>query len=246
MMRDEPAGYRRFLDGVARAMADEDDIWQFQLLAGGSTLVARAADDDGAAVALIDAGSLNATVAVDDIARLADLAVQVGATASQGRPAAFVCSRRTPTEDAVKVAYLRNLRILSVHPTGEDSWGYDYALLSHQKITQPPNAPTLSERQWEDVHHDIRYAVFYDAQHIPIASFAGLSALLAWQEENDLAGTGGLRHFDLPAGTLMVIPDQPPIPVVGVTLRFHKETRPLRAAGEEGAFADLVTEWLWG
>ncbi|MFI6743581.1 hypothetical protein ACIBI9_62850 [Nonomuraea sp. NPDC050451] len=245
MTRAQPAEYRQFLDGVARAMTEEDDIWQFQMLAGRSTLVAHAADDE-VVVALIDAGSLDVTVTVDDIVRVADLAVQVGTTAaSEGRPAAFVCSRRTPTEEAVKAAYLRKLRILSVHPTGEDSWGYDIATLSHQKFTRPPNAPTLSEQQWSVIHDGIYGAVFYDAQQTPIASFAGLCAVLNWQEKTGVVSWGS-RHFDLPAGTLMLVPGQPPLPVVGVTLQFHKETRPLRGTREESAVADLVTDWLWG
>ncbi|MGW0197967.1 hypothetical protein [Nonomuraea sp. NPDC003201] len=244
MTRAEPADHRRFLDAVARAMSEEDDIWQFQTPAGGSTLVARAVDAELEVVALIDAGSLDASVTVDDVARVADLAAQVGTTAAwEGRPAAFLCSRRTPTEEAVKAAYLRNLRILSVHPTGEDSWGYDMAILSHQEFTQPPNAPTLSEQQWRAVHDGSDGAVFRDAQQSPIASFAGLCAVLAWQEEG---ASWGSRRFDLPAGTSMVVPDQPPLPVAGVTLRFHKETRPLRGSREESAFADLLTDWLWG
>lgn len=39
----------------------------------------------------------------------------------------------------------------------------------------------------------------------------------------------------------MTVPDQPPLPVCGVTLQFHKETRQLRATDEESAFADLLT-----
>ncbi|MEU6780416.1 hypothetical protein ABZ912_14535 [Nonomuraea angiospora] len=246
MTRPEPADHRRFLDAVARAMTEEDDIWRFQTPAGGSTLVARTVDDEPEVVALIDAGSLDATVTVDDVARVADLAAQVGTAATEeGRPAAFMCSRRPPAEEAVKAAYLRNLRILSVHPTGEDSWGYDIAVLSHQALTQPPNAPTLSEQQWSAVHDGIDGAVFRDAEQSPIASFAGLRAVLAWQEEGEVASWGS-RRFDLPAGTSMVVPDQPPLPVVGVTLRFHKETRPLRGTREESAFADLLTDWLWG
>ena len=244
MTRDQPAKYRQFLDAVARALTEEDDIWQFQTLAGGSTLVARAKDDE--VVALIDAGSLDATVTVDDIVRVADLAARVGTTAaSEGRPAAFVCSRRTPSGDAVQSAYLRNLRILNVHPTGEDSWGYDVAILSHQEFTLPPNAPTLSEQQWRAIHDGSNDAVFYDAQQTPIATFVGMRAELAWHEEPEVASWGS-SHFDLPAGTLMTVPDQPPLPVTGVTLRFHKETRPLRATREESAFADRASAWLWG
>lgn len=248
MTRDEPAKYRQFLDAVARAMTEEDDIWQFQTLAGGSTLVARAKDEEEV-VALIDAGSLDASVTVDDIVRVADLAARVGATAaSEGRPAAFVCSRRAPSGDAVRAAYLRDLRILNVHPTGEDSWGYDVAILSQQEFTQPPNAPTTSERRWRAINDASDRAVFYDAQQSPIANFAGLRAELAWHEEAEIApwGPWGSSHFDLPAGTLMTVPDQPPLPVTGVTLRFHKETRPLRATGEASAFADLASTWLWG
>ncbi|QKG18694.1 hypothetical protein ACTIVE_0328 [Actinomadura verrucosospora] len=206
--------------------------------------MARAEEDE--VVALIDAGSLDATVTVDDIVRVADLAAQVGTTAaSEGRPAGFVCSRRAPSGDAVQAAYLRNLRILNVHPTGEDSWGYALAILAHQEFAQPPNAPTLSEEQWRAVHDGSNDAVFHDAEQTPIATFAGLRAELAWHEEGDAAAWGS-SHFDLPAGTLMTVPDQPPLPVTGVTLRFHEETRPLRATREESAFADLVSTWLWG
>ncbi|MEU0809653.1 hypothetical protein [Streptomyces sp. NPDC005970] len=248
MTQDEPAEHRQFLDAVARALTEEDDIWQFHTPPGGSTLVARADDE---AVALIAAGSLlDATVTVDDIARVADLAARVGTTpAREGRPAAFVCSRRTPSGDAVQAAYLRNLRILSVHPTGEGSWGYDVAILSSHGFTQPQNTATLSKQQWGDVHADIYDAVFHDAQQTPIASFAGMRAELAWQEESHVSSWGnpwGSRHFKLPAGTSMTIPDRPSLPVTGVTLQFHKETRPLRATREESAFAELASDWLWG
>ncbi|WP_026413401.1 hypothetical protein [Actinomadura oligospora] len=141
MTRDEPAEGRTFLDIFARALAEvDDDIWRFQILPGGPTLVART--------------SLN-----------------------------------------------------------------------------------------------IDQAVFQDAQQTPIATFAGLSAELAWHEEPEVSPWGsswGSSHFDLPAGTTMTIPNQPPLPVTGVTLRFHKETRPLQATQEENAFADLASLWLWG
>jgi len=250
MARDESIGYRRFLDAVARALTEEDDIWRFQTLTGGSTLVARTKDDDEEVVALIDGGSLDTTVTVDDIVRVADLAARVRTTAvSEARPAAFVCSRRVPSGDAVQAAYLRNLRILNVHPTGEGSWGHDVAVVSLHEFTQPPNASTLSEQQWWAVHEGSGDAVFHDAEQVPIASFAGLRAELAWHEESEVTSRGsswGCSHFDLPAGTLMTVPGQPPLPVTGVTLQFHKETRPLRAAREESAFAELAADWLWG
>jgi hypothetical protein len=248
MTRDEPAEYRRFLDAVARALTQDEDIWQFRTPAGGSALVARAGDEDGGVVALIDAGALDATVTAGHVARVADLAARVEATASEGRPAAFVCSRRTPSEDAVQAAYLRNLRILNVHPTGEDSWGYDVAIVTHRRFTQPPDAPTLSEQQWRAVHDDSDEAVFHDARQTPIATFAGLRAALAWHEESEVAPWGspwGRSHFDLPAGTLMTVPDRFSLPVAGVTFEFQKETRPLRATREEAAFADLASDWLW-
>ncbi len=228
MTEDDSVERRSFLDGLAQAFTDDEDIWQFETLAG-ELMLARTEDDE--VVALFDAGSLDSPVDAERVARVAELAAQVGATTFGGRPAAFVCSRRVPSDDAVQAAYLNNLCILVVRSVGENAWGYDIASVSRQQFTQPADADTLSELKWQVVHEQSDIAVFYDSAQNSIATFAGLSATLAWREQ-----AGGVWHFDLPTGTVMSVPGQPPIPITGVTLHFHNEVRPLQAAREAPAF----------
>ncbi|WP_345675567.1 hypothetical protein [Yinghuangia aomiensis] len=249
MTETEHARRRQFLDALAGALIEEDDIWQIETSSDGSALVARADDQDGLVVALIEAGSLDDAVTVEDVVRVESLASGVGVTAFEGRPAAFLCSRREPAEGAVQAAYLRNMRILHVRSTGPDTWGRDVAVLSHQEFTQPLDAAVLDEREWQEIHDGSDRAVFHDGGQNPIATFAGLRAELAWHEETEVSPWGsawGTGKFEMPAGTVMTVPGERPLPVTGVTLRFHKETRPVYAASEEGAFADVATGWLWG
>lgn len=245
----EHAKHRQFLDALAAALIEEDDIWQIETSPDGSALVARADDQDGVVVALIEAGALDQAVTVDDVVRVEGLAGRVGATAFDGRPAAFLCSRREPAEGAIQAAYLRNMRILHVRSTGADTWGHDVAVLSQQEFTQPRDAPVLDEQEWQEIHNGSDRAVFHDGEQNPIANFAGLRAELVWHEETEVSpwgGAWGTGQFEMPAGTVMTVPGERPLPVTAVTLRFHKETRPVYAASEEGAFADLATSWLWG
>lgn len=249
MTETEHPRRQQFLDALAGALIEEDDIWQIETSSDGTAVVARADDPDGAVVALIEAGSLDEAVTVDDVLRVESLATRVGAAALDGRPASFMCSRREPAEGAMQAAYLRNMRILHVRSIGADTWGRDVAVLSHQRFTQPHDAPVLDEREWQALHDGSDRAVFHDREQNPIATFAGLRAELLWHEETEVASWGsawGSGQFEMPAGTVMIVPGQPPVPVTGVTLRFHKEIRPLRAASEPGAFADLATVWLWG
>ncbi|WP_345678210.1 hypothetical protein [Yinghuangia aomiensis] len=249
MAHTEHGGHRQFLDAAARALISEDDIWQVETLAGGSTLVARTDDGDEGVVALIEVGLLDATVTVDDVLRVEALAAEAGATALDGRPATFICARREPARDAIQAAFLRNMRILNVRPIGANTWGHDEAVLSRQQFTQPPDAPALSEQQWQVIHDGGGNAVFHDRRWIPIATFSGLRAELAWREATEVSSAGsawGSWCFEMPAGTVMTVPEQPPIPVTSVTLRFHKEMCRLQATSEESAFIALATDWLWG
>ncbi|MEU8136856.1 hypothetical protein [Streptodolium elevatio] len=248
MAQAEHGGYRKFLGGFARALIAEDDIWQVRTSADGRSLVGRADDGRSSVVALVDAGSLDATVTVEDVERTASLAARVGATADDGQPAAFLCSRRKPAGAAVQAAYLRNIRILNVRSAGADSWGHNVAIVSRQEFGQMPDAPVLDEGQWQAIHDGSHSAVFLDSRQNPIATFPGLCAELAWHEETETSSWGsawGIGRFTMPPGTLMAVPDQPPIPVTGVTFNFHKEMRRLRAAGEEAAYAALAANWLW-
>jgi hypothetical protein len=247
--RTEHVKHRKFLDALAAALIESDDIWQIETSSDGSALVARADDQDGVVVAVIEAGALDETVTVDHVVRVEGLATRVGATAFDGRPAAFLCSRREPAAGAIQAAYLRNMRILHVRSTGADTWGRDVAVLSHQEFTQPLDAPVLDEQEWQEIHNGSDRAVFHDGEQNPIATFAGLRAELVRHEETEVSSWGsawGTGKFEMPADTVMTVPGEPPVPVTGVTLRFHKETRPLYAASEEGAFASLATSWLWG
>ncbi|MGR6999200.1 hypothetical protein ACU686_15355 [Yinghuangia aomiensis] len=148
MTETEHVGRRQLLDALAAALIEEDDIWQIETSSDGSALVARADDQDGLVVAVIEAGSLDEAVTVDDVVRLERLASGVGATAFDGRPAAFLCSRRKPAEGAIQAAYLWNMRILHVRSTGSDTWGRDVAVLSQQEFTQLHDAPVLDEQEW--------------------------------------------------------------------------------------------------
>lgn len=138
MTRTERLRHRQFLDALAAALIEEDDIWQIETAPEGSALVARADDQDGVVVALIEAGSLDETVTVDHVVRVEGLATRVGATAFDGRPAAFLCSRREPAEGAIQAAYLRNMRILHVRSTGANTWGRDVAVLSQHGVHPAP------------------------------------------------------------------------------------------------------------
>lgn len=232
-----------FLDIVAGALPEDGEEWQFQKVAGGSALVARLDLDESSVVVLIDVQSLDAVVTTDHVARVAGLAVQAGTSVLFEGPSAFICSRHTPPDDAVLAADLRGIRILSVFATGEGAWGQHRASASHQEFTQPPAAPALTEPQWLAVHQGSSRAVFHDAGQTPIASFVGIVATLAWHDPTQ--GKWGTHRVDLPAGATMTVPDQPPVPVSGVVLQFHRDTAPLQATGEAQAYAEIITNWLW-
>ncbi|MFR9726570.1 hypothetical protein ACL02R_24900 [Streptomyces sp. MS19] len=255
MIAEEPTGARQFLDTLARLWGEEDDEWRFEAVADGSALVARTVVEyrsapDARLVALVDARALDATVTVDDVARVADLAARVGAAPlEKGKPAAFVCTRRVPSAEAVQAACLRGVRILSVRELEGGRWGYDRSVLSSQEFTQPRDAAAIGEDRWSSVHADADRAVFRDARGVAFSSFEGLRAVLEWEEETEVSpggGAWGRRRFGMPAGTSMTLPGHPPVPVSGVTLAFHRETRELRATREEGAFRERLSAWLWG